>query len=53
MTRRTRLPQAEHTEHAHGAAERGVPEATVARLPLYLRALAALADRGVVTVSSD
>ena len=31
---------------------RGVPEATVARLPVYLRALHALADRGVVTVSS-
>jgi redox-sensing transcriptional repressor len=48
VTRRTRLPQA---EHAHG--DRGVPEATVARLPLYLRALATLAERGVVTVSSD
>lgn len=33
--------------------ERGVPEATVARLPLYLRALSGLADRGVSTVSSD
>ncbi|AYY15725.1 redox-sensing transcriptional repressor Rex [Actinobacteria bacterium YIM 96077] len=32
---------------------RGVPEATVARLPLYLRALTALAERGVATVSSD
>ncbi|MFZ5849966.1 MAG: redox-sensing transcriptional repressor Rex [Actinomycetota bacterium] len=32
---------------------RGVPEATVARLPVYLRALTALADRGVVTVSSE
>ncbi|MBD0293515.1 MAG: redox-sensing transcriptional repressor Rex [Jiangellaceae bacterium] len=32
---------------------RGVPEATVARLPLYLRALAALVDRGVDTVSSE
>ena len=30
-----------------------LPEATVARLPVYLRALSALADRGVVTVSSD
>jgi redox-sensing transcriptional repressor len=50
VTRRTRLPQA---DHAQEAADRGVPEATVARLPLYLRALAALAERGVVTVSSD
>lgn len=32
---------------------RGVPEATVARLPLYLRALTALADRSVATVSSE
>jgi redox-sensing transcriptional repressor len=50
VTRRTRLPQA---DHAQAAAERGVPEATVARLPLYLRALTALAERGVVTVSSE
>ncbi|MQA84879.1 MAG: redox-sensing transcriptional repressor Rex [Streptosporangiales bacterium] len=32
---------------------RGIPEATVARLPLYLRALHALAERGVATVSSE
>lgn len=32
---------------------RGVPEATVARLPLYLRALTGLAERGISTVSSD
>jgi redox-sensing transcriptional repressor len=31
----------------------GIPEATVARLPVYLRALCALADRGVATVSSE
>ncbi|WP_131748719.1 redox-sensing transcriptional repressor Rex [Frankia sp. Cppng1_Ct_nod] len=30
-----------------------VPEATVARLPLYLRVLTSLADRGVHTVSSE
>jgi redox-sensing transcriptional repressor len=30
-----------------------VPEATVARLPIYLRALTALADRGVATASSE
>jgi redox-sensing transcriptional repressor len=30
-----------------------LPEATVARLPVYLRVLAGMADRGVVTVSSD
>lgn len=32
---------------------RAVPEATVARLPLYLRALATLAEAGADTVSSD
>jgi redox-sensing transcriptional repressor len=31
----------------------GIPEATVARLPVYLRALHALAERGVATVSSE
>lgn len=35
------------------ADDRGVPEATVARLPLYLRALTTLSERGVSTVSSD
>lgn len=33
--------------------QRAVPSATVARLPLYLRALVALADRGVAMVSSE
>jgi redox-sensing transcriptional repressor len=32
---------------------RGIPEATVARLPIYLRALYALADRSIATVSSE
>jgi len=31
----------------------GIPEATVARLPVYLRALYTLADRGVGTVASE
>src|SRR5262245_31496744 len=31
----------------------GIPEATIARLPVYLRALYALADRGIASVSSD
>jgi redox-sensing transcriptional repressor len=31
----------------------GIPEATIARLPIYLRALYALADRGIASVSSD
>jgi redox-sensing transcriptional repressor len=32
---------------------RGIPEATVARLPIYLRALSALQDHGIPTVSSE
>src|SRR5260221_2701461 len=31
----------------------GIPEATIARLPLYLRALYALADRNIASVSSE
>jgi redox-sensing transcriptional repressor len=31
----------------------GIPEATVARLPVYLRALVSLADRGIGTCSSE
>ncbi len=33
--------------------QHGIPEATVNRLPVYLRALYALAERGVATVSSE
>ena len=33
--------------------ERGIPEATVARLPIYLRALITLAERGISTCSSE
>ena len=36
----------------HGAA-RGIPEATIARLPVYLRALVALTEQGVGTCSSQ
>ena len=32
---------------------RGIPEATVARLPVYLRALTLQAEHGTVTVSSE
>ena len=35
------------------APERGIPEATVARLPIYLRALVTLSDRGIATCSSE
>jgi redox-sensing transcriptional repressor len=33
--------------------ERDIPDATIARLPIYLRALSALSDRSVTTVSSE
>src|SRR5580692_2571668 len=38
---------------AGGEQANGIPEATVARLPVYLRALYGLAERGVSTVASD
>jgi redox-sensing transcriptional repressor len=37
--------------HAHSA--RDIPEATVARLPVYLRALSALAEQDITTCSSE
>jgi redox-sensing transcriptional repressor len=44
-------------QRADGAApvepRRGIPEATVARLPVYLRVLTGLAERGAQTVSSE
>lgn len=43
----------EPVAQSEAAGDRGVPEATVARLPLYLRALTSLAERGVPTVSSE
>ena len=36
-----------------GQPRQGVPEATVARLPVYLRALGALGEEGACTVSSE
>ena len=47
-SRPTRL--ARPARPARGA---GIPDATVARLPIYLRALTALAEGGVATVSSE
>ena len=38
---------------AADASRRGIPEATVARLPVYHRVLTHLAERGVATVSSE
>ncbi|WP_069114927.1 redox-sensing transcriptional repressor Rex [Jiangella alba] len=49
----TRNSRPSSTPTAAAASQRGVPEATVARLPLYLRALTTLAERGVATVSSE
>ncbi|HEX2313835.1 MAG TPA: redox-sensing transcriptional repressor Rex [Thermomonospora sp.] len=39
--------------HNRTRGDRGIPEATVARLPVYLRALHSLQERGVATVSSE
>jgi redox-sensing transcriptional repressor len=45
---------AESSDESHTSGSgRPLPEATVARLPVYLRALYGLAERGVSTVSSD
>jgi redox-sensing transcriptional repressor len=41
------------TDGARGGRRGGIPEATVARLPVYLRVLSSLADSGVPTISSD
>ena len=38
---------------ASDATRRGIPEATVARLPIYHRVLSHLAERGIATVSSE
>ena len=41
------------TDGARSGRRGGIPEATVARLPVYLRVLSSLADSGVPTISSD
>ena len=46
-------PEAESGSSADRQCPGGIPEATVNRLPVYLRALYSLADRGVTTVASD
>src|ERR1700729_2080630 len=46
-------PEAEPGSTADRPYPGGIPEATVARLPVYLRALYMLAERGVSTVASD
>jgi redox-sensing transcriptional repressor len=46
--------QVEASEQAEaGGRPDGIPEATVARLPVYLRALYGLAERGIGTVASE
>jgi redox-sensing transcriptional repressor len=46
-------PTADPAAERMGEGSRRIPEATVARLPLYYRALLELADEGVDTVSSE
>jgi redox-sensing transcriptional repressor len=46
-------PAGAASRHAAAGNGHGVPDATVARLPVYLRALYALADHDVSTVSSE
>jgi redox-sensing transcriptional repressor len=48
-----RVPAARTAEVAGPARRREVPEASVARLPVYLRALHVLAESGATTVSSE
>ena len=47
------MPAAASPDAVATPVDRAVPEATVARLSVYLRALSALADGGTATVSSD
>jgi redox-sensing transcriptional repressor len=47
------LVQASVPVHRPRADKRAIPDATVARLPLYLRVLSDLADGGVTTISSE
>ena len=51
--RPARVPALDAVPHAGRVDGRGIPEATVARLPVYLRALVGLAEQGVVTASSE
>ncbi|HEX2042052.1 MAG TPA: redox-sensing transcriptional repressor Rex [Acidimicrobiales bacterium] len=59
LTQAAAAPLPEHVEEGDDAADayhrgdRRVPEATVARLPVYLRCLVELADAKVVTISSE
>lgn len=46
-------PRAQGFERRARSLRPGIPEATVARLPVYLRALTHLAENGVSTISSE
>ncbi len=46
-------PRPAHLVRQARPLRQGIPDATVARLPVYLRALTTLAERGVETVSSE
>jgi redox-sensing transcriptional repressor len=50
---RTQGPSGRGGEGPAGRSASAIPEATVARLPVYLRALRALAERGTATASSE
>ena len=50
---RTRPVTSGAVDGAETVAPRGIPDATVARLPVYLRALVNLAERGTRTCSSE
>jgi redox-sensing transcriptional repressor len=58
MIRRSSHTSSSHTTSSHSTDQRtarrtGISDATVARLPVYLRVLTSLAESGVATVSSD
>lgn len=52
MTQRSTPPSSD-SDAVRGARRTGLSEATVSRLPIYLRVLTSLAESGVATVSSD
>src|SRR5581483_11456534 len=47
------MPVSSQAESTRSGRRSGLPDATVARLPVYLRVLASLAENGTATVSSD
>jgi redox-sensing transcriptional repressor len=46
-------PRNRRNAHREDRTDRGIPEATVARLPVYLRALTSLSERGIASASSE